>query len=377
MRSGATDSTLAPLFTAAFGKAIGENDSFTLPGQDKIRAGNQANEMQKVNTQQAGDTFRNAATNRTTLAANTATNEAANWRFGQELVPVQTDNGGVVYTRRSAATGETPVLNETQARAQAFGRLPATAQAVAVGPSESQVNASTITGLPAADQRLAALGQAALADPAAARARTRAQEIGQSEGKLVDAWGADADKATKMLGSIEQIEKRIDAGASTGYGAEAKMQIGNALEAVGVPAALTNNLFGTTDRAVIQKNSADMVIAAIGSLGTGVSNADRDFIERVVPTLATPQEASKAILGYMRERANMQIDKYKQGVTAVNNGVNPLDFNMQWTTQRGEQLNVPRQGAAQAAPAPAQAPQETKAMGGKQYVKINGQWFEQ
>lgn len=52
-------------------------------------------------------------------------------------------------------------ITETQAKGRAFGNLAPAMQALAVGPTDSQVKGRITLGLPAADQRVAALGQPA------------------------------------------------------------------------------------------------------------------------------------------------------------------------------------------------------------------------
>ncbi len=99
-------------------------------------------------------------------------------------------------------------------------------------------------------------------------------------GKLTDNYFTKtrpaAEAASSTIANIHQTRQLLDAGAFTGTGGEAKLALGRLAEAVGMePSAATANT------QALQATLAKQVIAGMGgSLGTGVSNADRDFMEK-------------------------------------------------------------------------------------------------
>jgi hypothetical protein len=214
--------------------------------------------------------------------------------------------------------------------------------------------------------------------------------LGELQAKTVEAWQKDANNAASLKRGLSQITDMVNKGLQTGIGANFKADVSNVMQSVfGVDRSVADSFFNTADAATFKSASNDLVRSLLGSLGTGVSNADRDFIERIVPQLRDTPQAVTQIVDYMNKRADQQIAKFHEGYTAAQRGVDPLRFDMEWAQKYGTGMSTgqgapqrpdqspsaspQRSGGAQAAT----MPQRSKVINGETYVQIDGQWYKQ
>ena len=121
----------------------------------------------------------------------------------------------------------------------------------------------------------------------------------------------DAEKATSgTLRTISRFRTALD-NIETGFGSQASINLGQIANRLNVPEATLKALNlspdQTASREQIRALSAKMVLESLGgSLGAGVSNADRDFFMSVVPGLLTSKEGNLAMLKIMEEDATRQ-----------------------------------------------------------------------
>ena len=107
--------------------------------------------------------------------------------------------------------------------------------------------------------------------------------------------------AVNDINAIHSIRQVLDSGAFTGTGADAKTMVAKAGELLGIPSDKAVNTQVLS--AVLAKR---VLAAAGGTLGTGFSNADRDFVERASGGQVSMDEAAMRRLADIGERQARQ-----------------------------------------------------------------------
>jgi hypothetical protein len=121
----------------------------------------------------------------------------------------------------------------------------------------------------------------------------------------------DSEKATSdTLRTISRFRSALD-NVETGFGSQTIITMGQIANRLNVPEATLKALNmspeQTASREQIRALSARMVLESMGgSLGAGVSNADRDFFMSVMPGLLNSKEGNLAMLKIMEEDATRQ-----------------------------------------------------------------------
>jgi hypothetical protein len=132
----------------------------------------------------------------------------------------------------------------------------------------------------------------------------------------IKALDGDATIARGQANTIRSTEQALNAlqnGAKTGFGQD---YIQNARTLV---SSLTGQKFdGQTETAVLAKTLAENVVNEFGGkLGTGVSNADVQFMERAMGGLATDPQAIERILAIRAAGAMRKIDQHNSIVETL------------------------------------------------------------
>lgn len=140
-----------------------------------------------------------------------------------------------------------------------------------------------------------------------------AQRLGQEAPmKMIEARVSDYEKnvrpkaeaANGDILALHQVRQILDAGAFTGTGAEYKTQIAKLGEQLGIPSEQAQNT------QILGSVLANRTLAAAGgSLGTGFSNADRDFMEKAKGGQITMDEPALRRLADIGERQARQVLK--------------------------------------------------------------------
>ena len=145
-----------------------------------------------------------------------------------------------------------------------------------------------------------------------------AQATAENDAKRIDALRTSADSARGALRSVQRL-RQLNPGAAAGGTAQARMTTANILNGLGF--SIDPKLAATQEFDAI---ASRMVIDSLGgSLGTGFSNADRDFVTRTVPQIGHSMEARTALLNFMEGKFNQQVQDYNQAdaYARKNNGL--------------------------------------------------------
>jgi hypothetical protein len=182
-------------------------------------------------------------------------------------------------------------------------------------------------------------------------------------GKRVDNYETKirpaATAAVNDIMAIHSVRQILDAGAFTGTGAEAKTWLSKIGEQLGIPSdqATNTQVLG----AVLAKR---VLAAAGGTLGTGFSNADRDFVERASGGQIAMDEAAMRRLADIGERdARLKIKQHDEEAARIQKmpGVAQLgadQFALPTAPSYAEFKKANPLVAAQPAAPPPQAPQQ-------------------
>lgn len=127
--------------------------------------------------------------------------------------------------------------------------------------------------------------------------------MGQQFAKRYETLTTGGDKAFATLGTIQTMRKAMDdPNFQSGVGSSFTLPIKQAIVAFGGDpnaAASMETFRATANKAVLDGLG--------GSLGTGISNADRDFIVNQVPNLSNTPDGNRALLNVMEKKAQRDI----------------------------------------------------------------------
>lgn len=129
----------------------------------------------------------------------------------------------------------------------------------------------------------------------------------QAEGKGLYETGQTIAKegrsGTAQLGTLSEMEKLLsDDKVYTGIGADQVQQLQRAASLFGDSSLVKDT---ETFNALAKKSVLDL---AGGSLGTGFSNGDRDYLDAQVPSLQNTKEGNLQLISVMRKVAQRKID---------------------------------------------------------------------
>ena len=130
----------------------------------------------------------------------------------------------------------------------------------------------------------------------------------------VKEWEDAGTKSTSTLTRLTRMEAMLD-GFQTGAGSQASITAGQLAQRLNVPEA-TMQALGIDPKAIAQGESirslaSQMLVGMIGSGGfpaQGFSNADREMLERALPSLANSPTGNKLIIQIMRAGAQRDLE---------------------------------------------------------------------
>lgn len=140
--------------------------------------------------------------------------------------------------------------------------------------------------------------------------RTRAKDYGER----VKGWEDAGVKSTQTLSRLQRMEELVN-NFTTGAGANTSITAGQLAQRLGVPKATVEAL-GIDPNTIAQGEAirsltSQMLVGMIGSGGfpsQGFSNADRDMLERALPSLQNSPQGNKLIIEIMRAGAKRDLE---------------------------------------------------------------------
>lgn len=148
-------------------------------------------------------------------------------------------------------------------------------------------------------------------------------ELGKLDAEQLGKWRDNAQTANNTLATVQALRDADKQGAYSGGGANAKLAAANIIN--GFTGATPKGLVGSQ---LYNAEASKLVLDKVKTLGANPSNADREFIEKTVPQLATSAEARKQMANYLESQAGKAIDLYKRADThaRTNSGLKGFDI---------------------------------------------------
>lgn len=200
--------------------------------------------------------------------------------------------------------------------------------------------------------------------------REEQEQIGTGYGKEFTQFQNDAIAAQRMNSTLTRL-KQLSPNVFEGSAGPAFQQARSLLTSFGIPSDKV--AAGDEFNALSNKIVLD---AAGGSLGTGFSNADRDFLASTVPVMSQSAQGRMQLIDTLQKINQRKIETAKQA--------------REYRKKNGNMEGFPEAMAAysDANPLFPEAPQgggggnqpqaeQTKVVNGKTYYKRNGKWYDQ
>lgn len=133
------------------------------------------------------------------------------------------------------------------------------------------------------------------------------KELGKLDAKKVSEAVATRETATSTINSLNKLASLPDNQLITGQFATGRVGATNLLVTLGLAAPSdTNKLVSSQE---YQKVAGDVILQTLGGkLGSGFSNADREFIQGLIPQLETNPNARRQLISFMQNK-NQEIVK--------------------------------------------------------------------
>lgn len=127
------------------------------------------------------------------------------------------------------------------------------------------------------------------------------KELGKIDAKKVGEAGVVRDTAIASLTSLNKLASLPNQDLISGQFAEGRVGATNLLATLGLASPSDVNKLATSQQ--YQKVAGDVVLQTLGGkLGSGFSNADREFIAGLVPQLETNPEARRKLIKFMQKK---------------------------------------------------------------------------
>ena len=128
------------------------------------------------------------------------------------------------------------------------------------------------------------------------------KQIGKEDANAVTKARELRTTAIGELNSLNEMATRNQQNITSGTFASGRVGVANFFNTIGLLGA--NDVKKLANSEVYTKSAGDLVLAKIKALGSNPSNADREFIVRIVPQLENSPQARAELISYLQKRAN-------------------------------------------------------------------------
>lgn len=188
----------------------------------------------------------------------------------------------------------------------------------------------------------------------------------KSQGDALIKERPDMVQNAEGISNIRQMKGFINSPSFNGKLADNKLQVAKTFKSLGLlPPTFDDTIANTESFSSLGAREVGNVIKAFGS-GTGISDADRDYAKQLAGgEIKLEKESINRILDIAEKVNSTKLKDYNKRVgQGIQNGMKGF---------YGLEVEVPEAEVSQ----PAKTPSMTRSLGGKNYVQINGKWFEQ
>lgn len=126
-------------------------------------------------------------------------------------------------------------------------------------------------------------------------------ELGKLDAKKVNEAFTTRENAVSAINSFNRLAQLPDSELISGQFASGRVGVANLLTTLGLASANDAKKLSTSQE--YQKIAGDVILQTLGGkLGSGFSNADREFIASLVPQLETNPEARRKLISFMQNK---------------------------------------------------------------------------
>lgn len=129
-----------------------------------------------------------------------------------------------------------------------------------------------------------------------------ATNLGAEDAKRVNKAEQLIESAAGTLTTLKKMADTEQLGVISGTGSAARVEALKFLDTAGFTTPGEKTKLAASEN--FNKLTGDLILERIKQLGTNPSNADRDFIAKIVPQLESSPQARKQLIQYMADRAN-------------------------------------------------------------------------
>jgi hypothetical protein len=115
------------------------------------------------------------------------------------------------------------------------------------------------------------------------------------------------ESAAGTLGTLKKMAEVNQMGVIGGTGSAARIEALKFLDTAGFTTPTEKTRLASSEN--FNKLTGDLILERIKQLGTNPSNADRDFIAKIVPQLESSALARKQLIEYMADKANQVVNE--------------------------------------------------------------------
>ena len=124
------------------------------------------------------------------------------------------------------------------------------------------------------------------------------KELGKLDAKAVASSMETKNSAISALNSLNRLNQLDQSALISGSFASGRVGATNLLNTLGLTSAKDQDMLAKSEN--YQKTAGDVILATLGGrLGSGFSNADREFIQSLVPQLENSPQARKQLIEFM------------------------------------------------------------------------------
>jgi len=134
------------------------------------------------------------------------------------------------------------------------------------------------------------------------------KELGKLDAKAVASSMETKNSALAALGSLKRLNQLDQNALISGSFASGRVGATNLLNTLGLTSAKDQDVLAKSEN--YQKTAGDVILATLGGrLGSGFSNADREFIQSLVPQLENSPQARKQLIEFMVKKNQAIVDE--------------------------------------------------------------------
>ena len=134
------------------------------------------------------------------------------------------------------------------------------------------------------------------------------KELGKLDAKAVASSMETKNSALAALGSLKRLNQLDQNALISGSFASGRVGATNLLNTLGLTSSKDQDVLAKSEN--YQKTAGDVILATLGGrLGSGFSNADREFIQSLVPQLENSPQARKQLIEFMVKKNQGIVDE--------------------------------------------------------------------